>query len=315
MSDNSNPIEDWFGQTKLPDLFSHAKSVSGLRDALKNAQDILEVAPPEVETREDVVLISGDARKDEDAGALKARVYIPYGASEGRGPGLVFFHGGGFIIGSVPGYDPMCQRLAAVSGVRIVSVDYRLAPEHRFPAAVDDALEAFDAIRDGALDEYGFDPDRLAVGGDSAGGNLSAIIAQERRDQVVFQLLLYPLLQLVEVKKARPRWQDGPFLSTATLKEIRKHYVGDADPADPRISPLFAEDLKGVAPAHFLAAELDPLTEEGKVYQDRLEAFGVKVSRQEHKGVPHGFLSASRLISSCIPALEKAGRALADALD
>jgi acetyl esterase len=169
-------------------------------------------------------------------------------------------------------------------------------------------------VRDGALSQYGFDAGKLAVGGDSAGGNLAASLARERRTAVSFQLLLYPLLQLVEVKKARPRWQEGPFLSTATLREIVKQYVGEADPAQPRISPLMAPDLKGLAPAYLLAAELGPLLDEGKVYAQRLEAFGVKVERVEHSGVPHGFLSASRLMSACIPALEQAARALAKAL-
>jgi acetyl esterase len=308
MNERTNPMEDWFAQSGLNDIFAPAKTVSGLRDALENAQDFLEVAPPPVARREDVKLSHG-------ALTVPARVYIPHGAKEPKGPALVFFHGGGFILGSIDGYDPMCQRLAAVSGLRVVSVDYRLAPEHPFPAATDDSFAAFDAIAAGALDEYGVDADRLAVGGDSAGANISASIARERRGQVSFQLLLYPLMQLIEVKKPRPRWQDGPFLSTATLKEIKKHYVQDADPADPLISPLMAEDLKAVAPVYMLAAELDPLTDEGKVYADRLEAFGVPVERVMHKGVPHGFLSASRIFPACIPALEGAARALAKAFD
>ena len=306
MSDRANPLEDWFAQTGLTDLFAPAKTVTGLRDALNNAKDLLELPPPPVARREDVSLASGGL-------SVHARVYVPHGAVEPSGPTLVFFHGGGFMIGSLDGYDPLCQRLAAVSGVRVVSVAYRLAPEHPYPAAVEDAFAAFEAVRGGALEDFGADPERIAVGGDSAGGNLAASIARERRGEVAFQLLLYPLLQLVEVKKPRPRWQDGPFLSTATLKEIRKRYVGEADPADPLISPLMAEDLKGLAPVYMLAAELDPLLDEGKVYADRLAAFGVKVERVEHKGVPHGFLSASRLFSKCVPAIEQAGRALAGA--
>jgi acetyl esterase len=306
MSDRTNPLEDWFASSGLNDLFAPAKTVTGLRDALRNAEDFLEVTPPPVAQRDDVRLRRGDLD-------IPARIYVPHGAAEPKGPTLVFFHGGGFILGSLDGYDPMCQRLAAASGLRVVSVDYRLAPEHPFPAAVGDAFAAFDAIHEGALEAYGVDPEQLAVGGDSAGGNLSASIARERRKAVQFQLLLYPLMQLVEVKKPRPRWQDGPFLSTATLKEIRKHYVHDADPADPLISPLMAEDLKGLAPVFMLAAELDPLTDEGKVYADRLEAFGVPVERVIHKGVPHGFLSASRLFSACTPALEGAARSLAKA--
>ena len=308
MSEKTNPIEDWFGQSGLADLLAPAKTVAGLRDALKSAKDLLEVSPPPVAVREDVTVSAAGFD-------VPARVYVPHGAEEPGGPGLVFYHGGGFMVGSLNGYDPLCQRLAAVSGVRIVSVDYRLAPEHRYPAAVDDAFAAFDAVRAGALERFGFDAARLATGGDSAGGNLAASVARERRGDVAFQLLIYPLLQLVEVKKARPRWQDGPFLSTATLSEIRKRYVGEADPADPLISPLLAEDLKGVAPAFLLAAELDPLLDEGKVYADRLEAFGVKVERVEYKGAPHGFVCASRIMPKCIPAIERAAKALAAAFD
>lgn len=306
MTERTAPWEDWYNQSGLNDLFAPAKTVTGLRDALNGARDLLELPAPPVASTEDVTLACGDL-------SVPARIYTPHGAAAPAGPALVFYHGGGFILGSLDGYGPMCSRLAAVSGLRVVSVDYRLAPEHPFPAAVDDAFAAFDAICNGALEAFGVDAGRLAVGGDSAGANLATTVARERRGQVTFQLLLYPLMQLVEVRKPRPRWQDGPFLSTATLKEIRKHYVQDADPADPRISPLMAKDLKGMAPAYMLAAELDPLTDEGKAYADHLAAVGVPVERVMHKGVPHGFLSASRLFSACIPALEGAARALAKA--
>ncbi|MEQ8404084.1 MAG: alpha/beta hydrolase [Oceanicaulis sp.] len=304
MSDASNPIDHWFKSSGLADLFDAAKTTPGLRDAMGKARDLVEAPPVPVEQKYDIDIAGGD-------GPIGARVYVPYGADPAPAPGLIFYHGGGFTVGSLDTYDPLCQRLAAVSGVRICSVEYRLAPEHPYPAAVDDALASFDAALGGALTSFGFDPTRLAVGGDSAGGNLAATIARERRDQVIFQLLLYPVLQLMQVKKDRPRWQEGPLLSTATLEEIKKRYVRDADPADVRISPLLAAELKGLPPAWMLAAEFDPLLEEGEAYAAKLAAYGVPVTRKVYKAAPHGFLNLSRIMPVCITALEDAAKALA----
>lgn len=305
MSTHTNPFGQWLAQTSVAELFSPARTVPAMRDAMARMEELVEVAPPPLAQVEDIELPGGD-------GPRPARVYVPHG-SGAVGPGLVFYHGGGFVVGSLSSHDPLCRRLAAVSGVRIVSVDYRLAPEHPFPAAVDDAFAAFDAAAAGALEPHGFDVGRLAVGGDSAGGNLAASVVRERRDQIAFQLLIYPLMQLVQTKKPRFRWQEGPLLSEFTLEEIRKHYIAGADPTDLRISPLLAEDLKGVPPTYMLSAELDPLLDEGKAYLDRLAAFGVPVQHRLWKGAPHGFLNMSRIIPACIPAIEAAGKALEQA--
>lgn len=307
MSDHTNPLDEWFASTGLADLFDPAKTAPALRDTLARGRDLIEASPVPVEQRVDIDIAGGD-------GPIGARVYVPYGADPAPAPGLVFYHGGGFTIGSLDSYDPLCQRLAAVSGVRICSVGYRLAPEHPYPAAVEDALASFDAVLGGALTSFGFDETRLAVGGDSAGGNLAATLARERRDRVMFQLLLYPVLQLVQVKKGRPRWQEGPILSTAALEEIKKRYLRDADPGDVRVSPLMAGDLKGLPPAWMLAAEFDPLLEEGEAYAAKLAAFGVPVTRKVYKAAPHGFLNLSRIFPACIPALEDAAKALAKGL-
>lgn len=305
MTAEANQLQKLFEASGMAALFSEARSAAALRDALAKARDLVEAPPPPVERVATVDIAGG-------AGPIPARVYVPFGASEETpGPGLIFYHGGGFVIGSLEAYDPLCQRLAAASGVRVCSIEYRLAPEHPFPAAVEDALASFDAARAGALVSFGFDPARLAVGGDSAGGNLAAIVAQERRDSVVFQLLLYPLLQLVEVRKPRPRWQDGPLLSTATLEGIVKRYLRDADPSDPRISPLLADDLRGLAPCWMLAAELDPLLAEGEAYAAKLAAWGVPVERKVWLGLPHGFLNLSRILPQTIAAIEGAAKALA----
>lgn len=307
MSDANSLFDDLFRSTGIADVLAPAKTAPGMRDALVRALPLMELSPPKVEQVDDIHIAGGD-------GPRSARVYVPFDAME-NGAGLVFFHGGGFTVGCLETYDPFCRRLAAVSGVRIVSVDYRLAPEHRFPAAVDDALAAFDTIRNGRLQAWNFDPARLAVGGDSAGGNLAAVIAQNRRGGPVFQLLIYPLLQLVEIKRKKARWQEGPFLSEPTLKHIREVYLADPNTAsDPNVSPLLAPDLQGVAPAYILAAEMDPLLDEGKAYADKLAAFGVPAERVVYDGVPHGFVNLTRLVSKAVPAIEHAGTALAKAL-
>ncbi len=306
MTERSNPFESLFADWPGADLFSAHKTVPALRGAVAKAHELFDADPPPVAARVDTDL-------DGPAGPIPVRAYIPYGL-EAPGPALVFFHGGGFVIGTLQSYDAICQRLAAVSGVTVISVDYRLAPEHPYPAAVEDAFAAFDAIAVGALAEHGVDPARLAVGGDSAGGNLSASIARERRDQVRFQLLIYPLMQLAETKRQTYRWHEAPLIAAATLNEISKHYLKGADPSDLRISPLFADELGGLPPAYVLLAELDPLKDEGQAYADRLAASGVRVETRLHKAVPHGFLNATKVIPAAIPATEEMGRALSRAM-
>lgn len=307
MSGETSLFDHIFKSSGLADMLAPAKTTPAMRDALEKAVSLMELPPPEVETVEDIHIAGGE-------GPRNARVYIPTDAMD-NGAGLVFFHGGGFTVGSLGTYDPFCRRLAAVSGVRIVSVDYRMAPEHRFPAAVDDALAAFDTVRAGRLQSFGFNAERLAVGGDSAGGNLTAIVTQQRRGEAIFQLLIYPLLQLVEIKRKKSRWQDGPFLAEPTLAHIREVYLPDPGTAsDPRVSPLLAPDLRNLPPAYILAAELDPLLAEGAAYADKLAAFGVPVKRVEYAGVPHGFVNLTRLVSKAIPAINAAGKALQDAM-
>ncbi|GGG95494.1 hypothetical protein GCM10007420_08820 [Glycocaulis albus] len=290
----------------LADLAAHftpERTAPGMREALRRMIPIAELEPPGVETISDLTL-PGPAEP------IPVRVWVPFDAAE-NGAGLVYFHGGGFVIGDIDTHAPLCQRLAAASGVRVVSVNYRKAPEHAFPAAVNDALAAFDAVQEGALAGYGFSPDRLAVGGDSAGGNLAAVIAQHRRGKVAFQLLIYPLLQLLEIERARQPWQEGPLLSREVLTRIRHTYLRSLDDVrDVRVSPLLADDLKGIAPTFLLAAELDPLLNEGAAYADRLAASGVPVERVVINTVPHGFLNMTRILPQATEAIVRAARAL-----
>lgn len=287
----------------LAAYFAPERTAPGMREALRRMIPIAELEPPGVEAIEDLTL-PGPSEP------IAVRVWRPFDAAE-NGAGLVYFHGGGFVIGDIDTHTPLCQRLAAASGVRVASIGYRKAPEHAFPAAVEDALAAFDAIRDGALARHGFAADRLATGGDSAGGNLAAVIAQHRKGKVAFQLLLYPLLQLVEIERADQPWQEGPLLSREVLSRIRHTYLRSPDDVrDVRVSPLLADDLKGVAPAFILAAELDPLLNEGAAYADRLAAFGVPVERVVFNTVPHGFLNMTRILPQSVDAIVQAAKAL-----
>ncbi|WP_429910815.1 alpha/beta hydrolase [Glycocaulis sp.] len=283
--------------------FTPERTAPGMREALRRMIPITELDPPGVEVIEDLTL-PGPSEP------IPVRVWRPFDAAE-NGAGLVYYHGGGFVVGDIDTHAALCQRLAAASGVRVVSVDYRKAPEHAFPAAVNDALAAFDAVHEGALAHHGFAPGRLAVGGDSAGGNLAAVIAQHRRGKVAFQLLFYPLLQLVEIKRARQPWQEGPLLSREVLKRVKESYLRSLDDVrDVRVSPLLADDLKGLAPAFILAAELDPLVNEGAAYADRLAASGVPVERVVFNTVPHGFLNMTRILPQAVEAIVKAAKAL-----
>ena len=210
----------------------------------------------------------------------------------------------------------MWRSLAALSGVRILALDYRLAPEHRFPAAVDDALAAFDWLAGEAGSEaVGADPTRLAVGGDSAGGGLAAVVSQERRAQLRFQLLIYPLMQLVERKKPKLKALEGHLFSAFTLNQIARAYLSsDEEARDVRVSPLFETDLAGLPPAHIFAAELDPLLDEGRAYRDRLQATGLKAGYTLGKALPHGYFNLTAILPGAKTLVNDAARVLGEAL-
>ncbi len=228
------------------------------------------------------------------AGALPARLYVPPSAPR-PGPLIVYFHGGGWVQGSIASHDRACQLLAGLSGVRVVSVEYRLAPEHPFPAAADDALAAYAAVAE-RHDELGADPARLALGGDSAGGNLAAVTAQAlvaRSDlpRPVFQLLLYPALDMSRVTSSRRLFGERFLLTEPTMRWYEQQYVPDpAQRADPRVSPLLAADLSGVPPAYLGTCLADPLRDEGETYAQRLREAGVRVALERHP-LLHGFFN------------------------
>jgi acetyl esterase len=243
------------------------------------------------------------------AGELPARLYRPRAAT---GALLVFFHGGGFVAGDLDTHDVPCRFLAERSGAAVLSVDYRLAPEHRFPAAVDDALAAFAWARDHAA-ELGADPARIAVGGDSAGGTLATVVA--RLADPAFQLLIYPGADWNAQTYSRARFAEGFLLTAEDIAFYREHYLpDDAAALDPRASPLLASDLAGSAPAYVVTAGFDPLRDEGEEYARKLAAAGVPVALRRQEGLVHGFVNAVAVSRAAALATAELAGALRTAL-
>jgi acetyl esterase len=240
------------------------------------------------------------------AGDLSARVYRP---RAGDLPTLVFFHGGGWVIGDLETHDLTCRTLARDCEAVVVSVDYRLAPEHRFPAAVDDAEAATRWVVERAADPsagLGGTP-AVAVAGDSAGGNLAAVVAQTLRDEgtaLAGQLLIYPATDVLSDHPSLTENAEGYFLDVPTMAWFLEQYLGDADPADPRLSPAHG-DVTGVAPAVVVVGQFDPLRDAGAAYARQLEAAGVPVELRTFPGLIHGFVDMGRYSRAAQAAVEE----------
>jgi acetyl esterase len=245
------------------------------------------------------------------AGALKARLYTPIDAPSTVLPGLIYFHGGGLVAGSLDTHDGICRSLANASGCRLVSVDYRLAPEHPFPAAVEDGYAA--ACWVGShTEELHIDPDRLAIGGDSAGATLAAVVCQTAAAaqgvRLAMQFLLCPITDFGSDTESRRRFAAGYLLDRATLDHDLRHYAGpDGDPADPRISPLRAVNVRQLPPACIQTAEFDPVRDEGEAYAERLERAGVRTLYRCHSGMIHLFYGMGGLIPYAAAAYQAMG--------
>ncbi|PKN58225.1 MAG: hypothetical protein CVU56_06800 [Deltaproteobacteria bacterium HGW-Deltaproteobacteria-14] len=259
------------------------------------------------------------------AGPLRVRRYRPTGRAAAPRPALVFLHGGGHVVGDLDTHEPLCRLLAARSGVEVIAVAYRLAPEARFPAAFDDALAAFRWVRDEAA-SLGVDPARIAIGGDSAGGNLAAAVAlavaRSGEPGPALQLLLYPLVDATTALPGAPHRRPsydlfgaGYGLDVATIHWYRSNYLGPAgDPSDVRISPLLAADLTGLAPAWVGTAGYDPLRDEGAAWVDALNAAGGRAVHAQHPGLIHGFATFTGVFPEARRAVERAAGALRAAL-
>ncbi|MBN1529771.1 MAG: alpha/beta hydrolase [Thermoleophilaceae bacterium] len=252
-----------------------------------------------VELRDPATIVPCDAVEEIEvpgaAGPLRARIYRP--AAEPPLPTVVFIHGGGFVLGDVETHDNQCRTLANQTGAVVLSSDYRLAPEARFPAALDDAL-AITRWAAEHVDELGGDPERLAIAGDSAGGNLAAVVAHETREtgpRLAAQLLIYPGTDFVTRHPSEEENAEGYFLTLEDMEWFADHYTGDADRTDPRLSPALADDLAGLPPAVIATAEFDPLRDQGNAYADALQAAGVPVVKRCYPGLIHGFFDLAAL--------------------
>lgn len=242
--------------------------------------------------------------------AIPARLYVPSGTDGESGPGMIFCHGGGFMIGNLDSHDSLCRQLANHGNCRVVAIDYRLAPEHKFPASVDDAIAASEWICNNAA-SLGIDPDRIAIGGDSAGGNLAAIVsntfAERNGPKLAFQLLIYPATnRTIETDSLRDL-KEGVTLDEKILDYFNDGYFGgvDMELSDPRLSPALAPSHTGVAPAHIVTAQYDPLRDEGHAYYEILKAAGVEVSYHCYPGLMHNFVQQTAVVTSARLAVEE----------
>jgi acetyl esterase len=247
------------------------------------------------------------------AGAIPVRVYR---SGEAPAPVLVFFHGGGWVVGSICSHDGVCSTLARLSGCVVVSVEYRLAPEHPFPAALDDAWAGTQWVT-GHAGEIGGQAGRLAVGGDSSGGNLAAVCALRARDAgtpLTLQLLIYPVCDADTDRKSWHEFAEGYFLTRQVMLAFWQAYVpGEGDRFHPDASPLRAADVAGVAPAFVLTAEYDVLRDEGEAYAHRLEEADVPVTLHRYDGMIHGFYRLPAMIDRANDALAESALALREA--
>lgn len=278
------------------------------RTAVDKMSEDSECAPPEVASVDD----GGFAGP---GGEIHFRRYRPIGVAPGALPTLIYYHGGGFVIGNIETHDSTCRRVANRSRCQVISIDYRLAPEHPFPAPTDDGIAAFRHIRDNAA-SFGVDPARIAVGGDSAGGMIAAVVCQVCRDSgeigPAFQMLIYPATDSSRESGSRKAFAEGYFLTKDLMDWFWEAYTpAGTDQADLRLSPLLAKDFKGLPPAFVLTAGFDPLRDEGRAYAERLIEAGIKTTYVNYPGTIHGFFSLTRFLKQGQRANDEAAGVLA----
>ncbi len=293
---------------------THTLSVADARAYYRDRRGATQPAPPEVAQ-------VSELQASGPHGSIPLRLYRPLGSVETETlPVLVYFHGGGWVIGDLDTHDSLCRALANGAGCAVVSVDYRMAPEHRFPAAVDDSLAATRWVREHA-GELHLDASRLAVGGDSAGGNLAAVVSIAARDSadlpVAFQLLIYPATDQHRTTPSHTENGQGYLLTGDTMNYFTGHYIADASQYDDwRASPLLHENLAKLPPALVITAGFDPLRDEGRAYAERLTEAGNAASCVCFERQIHGFVTMGKLIDEantavalCAAELKRALRA------
>jgi len=252
------------------------------------------------------------------AGTLVLRAYTPVAAGGPTLPAIVYFHGGGFVVGDLDTHDALCRTLANESGCRLFSVDYRLAPEFGFPAGIEDGFAALKWVEENAS-SLGIDPYDIAVAGDSAGGNIAAVMcllakANRNTPRIAFQVLFYPSIALTREFATRPFGQ-GYRLDDRAIQWFYSHYMQPGtDPLDERVSPIETKDASGLPPAYILTAGFDPLRDEAIAYAAKLKQAGVTVTHVEYPTMIHGFLTMQNWIPLAAQAIGAAGQAVKDAL-
>ncbi|MCA1537316.1 alpha/beta hydrolase [Bradyrhizobium sp. NBAIM03] len=277
-------------------------SVEVRRQSLAKLMQFARAEAPDVTT--------SDGRLPGPGGELPYRLYTPAG-TEAPAPGFVFFHGGGLVAGSIATHERIAAALAHATDCRLVSVDYRLAPEHRFPAAVDDAIAATEWVAREAA-SLGIDADRLVIGGDSAGATLAAIVCQNAAQtaglSIAAQCLICPVLDFEETSPSREAFAEGHLIDRATIEADLSDYLPDGiDPADPRVSPLRATRLTGLPTAIIHTAEYDPMRDEGNAYARKLLAAGVAVEHVCHDGMVHNFHAMGAILPQAQLVLSQIG--------
>jgi acetyl esterase len=272
------------------------------REYYRNARDVMNPEPPALESNKTLSIPAPH-------GAIPARIYTPktLRKNDGLAPCLVFFHGGGWVIGDLDTHDVVCQKLAHEGELIVISVDYRLAPEHKFPAAADDAITATKWVAANAK-QLGIDAAHLLVGGDSAGGNLAAVVCLQAREaggpQPAMQALLYPAADSVGGQASRDTFAEGFLLTRNDMDWFEGHYLPDGcEHGDPRVSIMRAPDVSNLPPAYVATAGFDPLRDEGETYATRMREAGVKVALQRHSGLIHGFANLTAICPSARAAM------------
>jgi acetyl esterase len=285
----------------------HTLTPAAARAAYNKAAEVLE--PP----RAPLARVQAVQVPAADGALLPARLYAP---SQARLPVLLYLHGGGFVIGGLETHDSLCRQLALRSGGAVLALDYRLAPEHRFPTAFDDAWAALRWLAGPGAEVLGLDGQRLAVGGDSAGGTLAAASAIQARDSglpLALQLLITPGTTAHADTPSHRLFANGFLLDATTIAWFFDQFISTAQRSDWRFAPLNADDLDGVAPACVILAECDPLVDEGLAYADRLRLAGVPVALELYRGLTHDFIKMGRALKEAAVAQAVAAQALAHA--